>query len=214
MSSTGKHRLFRNRRDAGEQLGKYLKSKYEKQNPLIVGIPRGGIEVGYYVADILDAEFTLIVSKKLSFPENKELGFGAVTEEAGVYVSAIGRELFDPILIQDIIEEQLIEVERRVRIYRRGKPLPEMKGRIVILVDDGIATGVTMVPVIRLCHKKEAAKVIVAAPVSGRNYDAHLQEADIVEVLQQPEDFYGVGQAYERFGDFTDKEVLSLLKSF
>ena len=211
MDDAKGQRPFKNRRDAGEQLGRYLKPKYGGQHPLVIGIPRGGVEVGFYVAETLKAEFGLVVSRKLGFPGNKELGFGAVSEESEIYVSAIGRELLDAGTIEDIIDKQLTEVRRRAELYRGGLPLPDMAGRVVILVDDGIAMGVTLVPVIRLCQKKKAKKVIIAAPVSGNNYDIHLNRADAVEVLVQPEDFYGVGQVYDRFGDFTDEEVLSLL---
>jgi predicted phosphoribosyltransferase len=86
-----------------------------------------------------------------------------------------------------------------------------MKDRTVIITDDGIAMGVTLVPVIRLCRRKRAGRIIVAAPVSGSNYDIHLKEADAIEVLLQPDNFYGVGQVYEQFGDFTDEEVLALI---
>ncbi|TKC62050.1 phosphoribosyltransferase [Pedobacter hiemivivus] len=212
MFSTGKYKLFEDRRDAGERLGEQLKAKYEGQNPLIIGIPRGGVEVGYYVAAALKAEFSLVVSRKLPLPGNQELGFGAVTEQSGVYVSGFGREMLDEGTIEDIIEEQFVEVKRRVDLYRNGLPLPEMKGRIVILVDDGIAMGVTLVPVIALCRNNGASKVIIAVPVSGLSYDIHLSRADAIEVLFQPEDFQGVGQAYRHFGEFTDNQVLRLLR--
>jgi putative phosphoribosyl transferase len=124
----------------------------------------------------------------------------------------MGRQMLEAKIIEEIIKEQVTEVNRRVAMYRNGLPLPEMTDKVVILVDDGIAMGVTLVPVIRLCRKKSVAKVILAAPVSGSSYDIHLNEADAIEVLVQPHDFYGVGQAYDRFGDFTDAEVLSMLK--
>ncbi len=204
---------FKDRRDAGEELGIYLESKYKDQNPLVIGIPRGGIETAWYVARKLKAQLSLIVSKKLPFPGNKELGFGAIAEEGFVYVSKLGKELLPEEVINEIIEEQSEEIHRRVEKYRHGKPLPEMKGRIVIVVDDGIATGVTLVPVIRLCRKKGAARVIIAVPVSGTRYDENLKEADALEILIQPAAFYAVGQVYDHFGDFTDKQVEELLQS-
>lgn len=202
---------FKNRRDAGEKLGLYLESKYKDTNPLIIGIPRGGVEVAYYVARRLHAEFSLIISKKLPFPTQKELGFGAVAEENTIYVAPMGTEHLKPEVINQIIEEQVDEIHRRIELYRQGKPLPDMKGRTVILVDDGIATGVTLVPVVMLCRKKEAAKIIIAAPVSGSRYDNHLKEADAIEVLIQPPSFFAVGQVYESFGDLTDKEMQEIL---
>jgi predicted phosphoribosyltransferase len=214
MYAIGKHREFQDRKDAGEQLGQYLKPKYGTQDPLVIGIPRGGVEVGFYVAGILKAEFSLIISRKLGFPGNEGLGFGAVSEESEVYVSVAGRELLPARIIEHIIDEQVAEVRRRKKLYRNDLPLPDMKGRTVILVDDGIAMGVTLVPVIRLCRRKLASKVIVAAPVSGGHYDDHLNQADAIEILVRPEDFYGVGQAYDKFGDFRDEQVLALLKAY
>lgn len=202
---------FKNRQDAGEQLGLFLEPKYKDKNPLVIGIPRGGVEVAYYVAQRLHAELSLIITKKLPFPSQKELGFGAVAEEHIVYVSPMGKERLTPEVINQIIEDQVQEINRRIEVYRQGKPLPDMKGRTVILVDDGIATGVTLVPVVMLCRKKEAGKIIIAAPVSGTRYDKHLDEADAIEVLVQPHSFYAVGQVYERFGDMTDKEMQEIL---
>lgn len=211
MYNIRKNRAFKNRKDAGEQLGNFLKAKYKDLNPLIIGIPRGGIAVGYYVSGILEAELSFVVSKKLPLPGREETGFGAVSENSEIYVSAFGRAMLDQDVIEDIIETQLIEVRRRVELYRGSNPFPEMKDRTVIITDDGIAMGVTLVPVIRLCRKKKAGRIIIASPVSGSNYDIHLKEADAMEVLLQPEDFYGVGQVYEQFEDFSDEEVLALI---
>jgi predicted phosphoribosyltransferase len=202
---------FRNRKDAGTRLGDFLESRYQALNPLVIGIPRGGVEVAYYVAQKLRAELSLIVSKKLPYPGQPEYGFGAVSEEDCVYVSEERSERLSPSTIAQLIEEQQKEVKARVLKYRSGQALPNMKDRTVIVVDDGIATGVTLVPVVELCRKKGAAKVIIAAPVSGLNYDKHLEEADAIEVLVQPRSFYAVGQVYEEFGDFEDQQLVELL---
>lgn len=204
-------KAFKNRKDAGIKLGTFLESKYKQLDPLIIGIPRGGVEVAYYVAQKLHAELSVIVSKKLPFPGQPEYGFGAVSEEGSVYVSSRRRESLSATVVDRIIKEQQKEVEVRVLKYRAGKALSDMKNRIVILIDDGIATGVTLVPVVELCRKKEAAKVIIAAPVSGVNYDEHLEEADAIEVLVQPSAFYAVGQVYDEFGDFDDQQLIELL---
>lgn len=203
--------LFRDREDAGKKLGSFLRSKYTDLHPLIIGIPRGGVEVAYYVAAQLQAELTLLVSKKLPLPSRKEYGIGAIAEEHSVYVAPEGKHLVSSDALLEIIEEQMDEVSRRVDKYRHGKPLPDISGRTVILVDDGIATGVTLVPALELCRKKGAAKVIIAAPVSGRTYNVNLTNADAIEVLEQPSPFYAVGQAYEVFGDFHDEPMMDLL---
>ena len=203
--------MFQNREHAGKELALLLEPKYKYLNPLVIGIPRGGVEVAYYVARQLEAELLLVISKKLPFPGRSEYGFGAVSEDHSVYISEQGKDGLSPEMINDIVEKQILEIQRRVEKYRQGKPLPDMEGRTVILVDDGIATGVTLVPVIQLCKKKRAAKIVIAAPVSGTRFDKNLKEADEIEVLVQPQQFYAVGQVYETFEDFTDEELMQLL---
>lgn len=204
--------VFKNREHAGRELAAMLEAKYKEAHPLILGVPRGGVEVAYYVARQLDAELSVVISKKLPFPGQPEFGFGAVAEEHIAYVSEHGRHGLTDAQIEPIIDQQVEEINRRIQMYRDGKPLPEMNGRTVIIVDDGIATGVTLVPVVRLCRKKNAAKIVLAAPVSGMHFDEHLHEADAIEVLIQPPGFYAVGQVYEQFGDFPDEELLDLLR--
>ena len=207
------HRFyFKDRAHAGKELAAVLEPKYKDSNPLILGVPRGGVEVAYYVAKQLHAELSLVISKKLPFPGHEEYGFGAVSEDYSVYISPHGEKSLAPKAVNLIIEGQIEEIKRRIEKYRHGKPLPDMKGRTVIIVDDGIATGVTLVPVIKLCRKKEAGKIVIAAPVSGTTFDAHLHQADDIVVVIQPEPFYAVGQVYEIFGDFDDEQLLDLLK--
>lgn len=206
------NRIFKNRVHAGEELGLYLKSKYAHQNPIILGIPRGGMEVAYCVAKQLNAELSLVVAKKLPFPGHDEYGIGAIAEDDIAYISPQGKNVLSSDVIDGIIEKQAKEVNRKVQKYRDSKPLPDLKGRTVILVDDGIATGVTLVPVIRLCRKKEAASIVVAVPVSGQHFDTNLQEADEIEVLLQRREFHSIGQVYKVFDDVLDEELIDLLK--
>jgi predicted phosphoribosyltransferase len=203
-------RSFSDRKDAGQKLALLL-TDLKGRNALVLGIPRGGVEVAYYVAQYLRAELSVIVSKKLSYPQNEEYGFGAVSEEDSLYLSNEGY-LTSEEETATIIEERKKEIERRVQQYREGAALPDMHGRTVALVDDGIATGVTLVPCIRLCRKHNAAKIIVASPVAGQNYNPHINEADEVRIAVQPELFHGVGQVYERFDQLTDEEVMKFLK--
>jgi len=203
--------LFKNRAHAGRELAKLLDAKYKSANPLIAGVPRGGVEVAYYVAQQLRADLEAIISKKLPYPGNKEYGFGAVAEDGSVYIADEHSEGLSPITIHHIINQQLQEIQNRIEKYRKGRALQDMEGRTVILVDDGIATGVTLVPLIRLCRKKKASKVVIAVPVSGKQFDRQLWEADEIEILAKPEPFYAVGQVYEQFGDFPDEELLKLL---
>jgi len=167
--------------------------------------------VASHVAKALDAELGVVIFKKLSLPGFNEVGFGAIAEDLSVYISPRYNNTISPDVIGGIIDQQTDEVNRRVQQYRAGQPLPDIQGRTVILVDDGIATGVTLVPLIRLCRKKGAAKVVVAAPVAGRNYDANLNEADALEILVMPQWFYAVGQVYMFFKDISDQETLDAL---
>lgn len=214
MSTFNDHEdiVFKDRQHAGELLADFLEPKYRQANPLVLGVPRGGVQVAWYVAKRLKASLSLVIAKKLGFPGRSELGFGAIAEDGAVYISERGRNMLREEAINQIIAEQAIEIKRRVDLYRKGQPLPNMEGRTVIIVDDGIATGVTLIPVIRLCRKKKANRIIIAVPVSGLSYDPHLREADQIEVLVQPANFYAVGQVYQKFGDFSDKELLSLLE--
>lgn len=204
--------VFKDRKHAGIELAKHLEPGYKHLNPLVLGIPRGGVEVAYYVAQQLDAELSLAVAKKLPFPGHEEYGFGAVAEGFSMYVSEHGQQALEPKVVKLIIEEQLNEVDRRIHKYRQGKPLPDMKGRTVMLVDDGIATGVTLVPVVKLCQKRKAARIIIAAPVSGKNFDKNLLEADKIEILVQPQPFYSVSQVYQTFTEVTDQQLVEIMR--
>lgn len=202
--------IFKDRKDAGEQLGKDLLT-YKAENPIIVGIPRGGVEVAYYVAKALHCELSIIISKKIPHPLHPEYGIGAITEKDMVYISE--RTSIDVNVIESIIHQLKQEILRRILIYRKDNPFPEMKDKTVILVDDGIATGVTMVPAIRLCRKLLAKKIIVAVPVSPKNINPDLQEADEIIILHQPILFHSVGRFYENFNQLNNQDVMHFLKN-
>lgn len=211
MSKLDEERLiFEDRAEAGAQLAERLIS-YESAHPLVFGVARGGVEVAYYVARRLHAELYPIMAKKLPYPGNPEYGFGAVAEDGTRYVDPGRAEALSPASIDAIVARQLAEIEERIHKYRQNKPLPPMEGRTVILVDDGIATGVTLVPLLELCRKRGASNVVIAAPVSGMHFDLRLKEADDIVILVQPRNFYAVGQAYRHFGDFSDNELVKLV---
>ncbi len=207
-------RIFSDRREAGSELGKLLEPDYKDKNALILTIPRGGVVVGYEVAKILHAELSVVITKKLPHPLQEELAIGAVAEDGSLFVTSYAGSI-DSETFRHIIATQKKEIDSRIRRFRKGKPLPEMANRIVIIVDDGIATGSTIVPAIKLCKARKAAKVIVAAPVSGVRYAKEIDElADEVIVLEQPDDFYAVGQVYQDFHHLSDKEVTDTLNAF
>ena len=205
---------FRDRKDAGEQLAMALE-KYKNQNPLVIGIPRGGVETAYYVAKYLNAELTLIVTRKLGYPEDPEFAFGALAEDGSMYLSKMATVNLSEEARNEVIEKQKVEILRRIQKLRGGKPLPEIKGRTVIIVDDGIATGATLFATIMLCQNKKAGKIVVAAPVSGYEMLETLAEiVDDVVILENPYDYHAVSQVYDHFYTLTDEEALEFLEKW
>lgn len=204
--------MFRDRKDGGIQLAEAL-AKYKNKDVVVLGIPRGGAETAYYVAQYLHADFSLLVSRKLGFPENPELAFGAIAEDGSVYLNPYLSEKAHPEMIASVSAAQKHEIERRIRKLRGGKPLPDLKDKIVLLVDDGIATGATLFAAIALCRNKLAKKIVVAAPISGMDTAAILEEeADEVVILEMPENFRAVSQGYENFYNLSDAEVTNIMQ--
>jgi len=204
--------MFKNRKDAGQKLGVALQ-KYKDSNPLVLAIPRGGVELGYEVAKALQCDLSLIICRKLPYPQNPESGFGAIAEDGSVYINQMAAAYVSEYEIERIIAEQSKEIQRRIQILRNGNPLPQIKDRTVILVDDGIAMGSTMHTAVTLCKKREAKKIIVAVPVaSARAIEKFSQMADEVIVLESPYDFHAVAQVYENWYDVSDEEVIDLLR--
>jgi predicted phosphoribosyltransferase len=204
--------MFKNRKDAGEKLAKALE-KYRTENPIILAIPRGGVEVGLQVAAKLDADFSLIIARKLPFPDNPEAGFGAIAENGSTFVLENAYYWLSEETIEQIKQEQIAEIERRIKALRGGNPLPELAGRTVILIDDGIAMGSTMRAAIELCKNRKAGKIVVAVPVAGREVAEELQKkVDEFVVIETPAYFRAVAQAYEKWYDVSDEEVLDLLR--
>lgn len=190
--------LFKNRKLAGKALGLFLTSQFKSQNPIVAGLQGGGAEVAWYVAKELEAPLIIVVSMELPMPANQEYGFGAITEDHSVYIPGEAGIILDEIAINQVIERLKPEVDRLIITYRQGRPLPDLQGRLVILIDEGIVTGMTLVPVIRLCRKKGASKVVVATPVSGEVYDKAVEEADDIKVMVKSDHFLAKGQAYEQ----------------
>jgi len=204
--------MFKDRKDAGQKLGLALQ-KYRDTNALVLAIPRGGVELGYEVAKALQCDLSLLICRKLPYPHNPESGFGAIAEDGSVYINQMAAAYVPDYEIERIVQEQSQEIQRRIQTLRNGKALPSLKGRTVILVDDGIAMGSTMHTAVALCRKREAEKIIVAVPVAGaQTIEKFSQMADEVLVLESPSDFHAVAQVYENWYDVSDEEVMALLK--
>lgn len=206
--------MFKNRKDAAIQLGKALE-KYKGKNPLVLGIPRGGAETAYYVARELQAEMGLVISRKLGHPQNPEYAIGAIAEDGSIYLSPYASSEVTEEELAAIQKEQEEEIKSRIQRFRNGKPLPGMKGRTVIIVDDGIATGATLMATIMLCKNKKAKEIVVGAPVSSREMAKKLQSlVDDSIILEIPYDYHAVSQVYEEFHNLRDEEAMQFLKDW
>ncbi|MCL6087954.1 MAG: phosphoribosyltransferase, partial [Actinobacteria bacterium] len=206
--------MFTDRTDAGKILARAL-INYKNKDVLVLAIPRGGVEVAYEVAKFLNADLDLIVSRKLPLPYNREAGFGAIAEDGSTFIFKDAYNWLDENEIERIKKEQKDEIKRRIKILREGRPLSEIKDRIVILIDDGLAMGSTMRAAINLCKEKKAKKIIVAVPVAGTDVAGEIREiVDELVVLEMPAFFQAVAQVYVNWHDATDSEVIEILKKF
>jgi putative phosphoribosyl transferase len=203
--------MFDDRRDAGEKLGRAL-VRYKDRRALVLAIPRGGVEVGCQVARHLDADLSIIIARKLPFPDNPESGFGAIAEDGSTFLYPGAEHWLPAPVIDHIKREQKREIARRIDALRGGRPLPDLARRTVILVDDGIAMGSTMRAAIANCTNAGAAAIVVAAPVSGAQTASDIGRlVDEIVVLEQPPDFHAVAQVYRHWYDVSDREVLEIL---
>lgn len=203
--------MLKNRKDAGEKLALALQ-KYKIDNALVLAIPRGGTELGYEIAKAFGYDLSLIICRKLPYPYNPESGFGAIAEDGSIFIDQRAAYNLDDQEIEQIIADQSEEIQRRIKTLRNGKPLPSIKGRTVILVDDGIAMGSTMHVAVALCKKQEAEKIIIAVPVAGASAIAKFSPlVDELVVLESPYNFHAVAQVYEDWYDVSDEEVLEIL---
>jgi predicted phosphoribosyltransferase len=204
--------MFQDRQDAGQKLGEAL-GAYKECDGIVLAIPRGGVEVGYYVAQYLGVPLSLIVVRKLPFPENPEAGFGAIAEDGSTFFVDRVSSGISTHVIQMVLEEQEQELERRIQVLRQGQPLPPIAGKTVLLVDDGIAMGSTMRAAIMLCKNKEAGKIVVASPVASQSTAEDLAEvADETVILEQPPFFHAVADVYGNWYDVPDDEVISFMQ--
>ncbi len=206
--------MFKDREDAGKRLANALK-KYKDQGVLVLSIPRGGVEVGFQVAKHLLADFSILIARKLPFPDNPEAGFGALAEDGSFIILKEATIWVAEEEIKHIIQEQSEEIKRRVNVLRNGKPLPKISGRTVILVDDGLAMGSTMRAAVALCRKKKAQKIVVAVPVSGKRVAREIEKiVDETVILEMPEFFQAVAQVYLNWYDVSDEEVIEILRDW
>jgi predicted phosphoribosyltransferase len=207
---------FPNRAAAGVILAGKLAQYAGYPDGLVLALPRGGVPVGHSVAEHLRLPLDVFIVRKIGVPGQEELAMGAIAS-GGQYVMnerIIAALQIPPKAIAAAREKAQKELERRERQYRPGMPDLRVEGRLVLLVDDGIATGATMRAAAVALRKKKAARIVVAAPVASPSVRSELQGfADEVVIVLQPEEFHGVGQWYADFAQVTDDEVTALLRS-
>ncbi|MEV2272187.1 phosphoribosyltransferase [Nonomuraea africana] len=205
--------LFTDRAEAGALLAERLPGR---RDAVVLALPRGGVAVALPVARRLGGVLDVLVTRKIGYPESPELGVGALAEggEPVFDEELMGRLGLTMADLDEVVERERAELERRVRVYRGSRPLPTVAGRDVVVVDDGLATGVTARAALRALRAAEPDRLTLAAPVGAARTVKMLRgEADEVVVLATPPDFFAVGQWYEHFDQLTDAEVLSLLRS-
>lgn len=185
--------------------------------PLVLAIPRGGVEVGAVLARGIAADLDVVLSRKLRAPEQPELALGAVSETGEVYLNHFAQAMNDvgDAWITAETKRQTAEIERRRTMYRQVRPQAPVKGRTVIVTDDGLATGATMIAALRTVRAAGPARLIVALPVASPERLPAIEDlCDRLECLQKPREFLAVGQFYRSFEEVTDERVVVLLREF
>ncbi len=206
--------IFRNRIEAGQRLASQLLDYADREDVIVLGVPRGGVPVAFEVATALSLPLDVFVLRKLGVPGHEELAFGAIGS-GGVRV--LDREIIKTVGLSDLAIDivtaaERTELARRERIYRGGRAPLDVRGKTVILVDDGIATGSSLRAGVRALREMQPAAIVIAAPVAPQStIDRLKREVDDVVCVAIPEMFYGVGQFYEDFSPTPDEEVNELL---
>lgn len=207
--------IFLDRREAGRELAARLVDYRGRDDAIVLALPRGGVPVAFEVAAALRLPMDVLVVRKLGVPGHDEFGFGSIASGGIRYVNdsvvrSIGLSQF---IIDNVVEKEERELARRERLYRGDRPAPDLRNKVVIIVDDGLATGSTMRAAVRAVHTQSPAKIIAAAPVCAAETQESIgREVDTWCICAvTPEPFYAVGMWYRDFSQTTDEEVRSLL---
>lgn len=208
--------IFKDRREGGRKLVKKLK-ELDLENPIVLAIPAGGVPVGKEVAEGLEAEFDLLIVRKIKHPLNPEAGIGSVTADGEVLLNkqAIAPLSLSQKEIDRLAEKTLAEVKRREKKFRGGKPNPDLKNRTVVLVDDGLASGFTMLAAVKSVKTKNPKRIIVAAPTASAGAVERVKnEVDqVISLYIHPQNRpFAVASSYQHWHDLTNEEVLSILR--
>ncbi len=209
--------FFQNRADAGKRLADKL-GQYQRSEVIILAIPRGGVPVAMEVADKLSAPLDIVVPRKITIPYNPEAGYGAVTEDGTIVLNEplVSRLGLTEQQIKHQAEEVRAEIVRRSDIYRGKLPVSEVAGKTAIIIDDGLASGFTMIAAIKSVRRRKATKIVVAVPVaSGTAYDLVKPLADELVCLVIARTYgFAVAGFYHHWYDLTDEEVIKYLEDW
>jgi len=206
---------FKDRADAGTQLAERLNEFAGRDDVLLYALPRGGVVVAAEVAKALKLPFDVIVTRKIASPDNEEYAIGALAETGETVWNEAERTGHDAKRVGEIVEKEKKEAVRRVKRYRQERPLPSFEGKTVVIIDDGVATGLTMQAAIEAAKHQHAARIVVAVPHGAKESLAELRRIGAVIIaLDEPEWYGAVGEFYESFPQTSDDEVLALLKEF
>jgi len=207
--------IFSNRQEAGRVLAERLEKYANREDVIVLGVPRGGVPVAFEVAKMLQAPLDIFVLRKLGVPGHEELAFGAIGS-GGVRV--LNTDIVNKLGVSELeiaaaTKEKTKELERRERLYRGNRPPLHVEGHTVILVDDGIATGASLRAAIQAIRKLKPTALVVATPVAPRTtFQSMRHEVDELVCAEIPDPFFGVGQFYEDFSQVSDEQVIELLE--
>jgi len=205
---------FKNRAHAGQELAKALFKYKNQKDTFLLALPRGGVPVGFEISKQLNLPLDVLLVRKLGVPGHKELAMGAIAENGTLYINQDTVKMLNipTTAIQSIISIETKELKRRSQLYRRSRPPFNLKGKAVIVVDDGLATGATMHAAVNALKQAKVKQLVVAVPVGASSTCKELNKiVDEVICLYTPEPFYGVGNWYQDFSQTSDQEVQELL---
>jgi len=206
--------IFKDRKDAGMRLASKLLHYKDREDVLVLALPRGGVVIGFEIAKLLHCPLDIIIIRKIGFPGQPELAIGAVSETGTVVFNE--HIITDHDISKDYIEREISkqkkEIERRVSLYRSGKSIPPLEGKIIILVDDGVATGATMKAALSTLKTEKLSRLVVALPVSSQEAEIEIKKmVDEWVCLETPEWFMAISNYYQDFTQVNDHEVRELL---
>jgi predicted phosphoribosyltransferase len=208
--------VFTNRKEAGHLLARVLEDK-QIEFDLVLGVPRGGVEVAEVIASYFNCPLDVVMAKKIASPSWDEFAIGAVTPDGETLISERTQKIIDidSAIIEKLAQKVKENIDNRLKRYRGQRPPIDLQGKNILLVDDGIATGFTLKAAVKYLQRQTNGKIIVAVPVSSKNaYLNLLEEVDELITLEVPEKFYAVSQFYQDFAAVEDREVMNILKKY